>query len=108
MAAPEAGTGAGARVASRGGRGCSSLSGLPSWQADSQEVSSVSSLRFLPHLLFFDLLTRTRPAQTVLVIKYVLPHYPENYGVSWGIANVLQSSVFPSFASFYPIRRSSC
>ncbi|GAA5992738.1 hypothetical protein JCM10908_006908 [Rhodotorula pacifica] len=28
---------------------------------------------------------------TVLVIKYVLPHYPESYGVSWGIANVLQS-----------------
>ncbi|BGP54645.1 hypothetical protein JCM8202_003709 [Rhodotorula sphaerocarpa] len=28
---------------------------------------------------------------TVLVIKYVLPSYPESYGVSWGIANVLQS-----------------
>ncbi|BGP38974.1 Vacuolar protein sorting-associated protein 68 [Rhodotorula kratochvilovae] len=28
---------------------------------------------------------------TVLVIKYIIPHYPENYGVNWGVANVLQS-----------------
>ncbi|GAA5880757.1 hypothetical protein JCM16303_004340 [Sporobolomyces ruberrimus] len=28
---------------------------------------------------------------TVLVIKYVIPSYPENFGVSWGVANVIQS-----------------
>ncbi|KAI5481164.1 hypothetical protein MNV49_005599 [Pseudohyphozyma bogoriensis] len=28
---------------------------------------------------------------TVMVIKYVIPHYPENFGVPWGIANVVQS-----------------
>jgi len=30
--------------------------------------------------------------QTVLVIKYMIPHYPENFGVNWGVANVIQSS----------------
>ncbi|SCV70906.1 BQ2448_3668 [Microbotryum intermedium] len=29
---------------------------------------------------------------TVLVIKYVIPPYPSNFGVEWGVANVLQSS----------------
>lgn len=33
-------------------------------------------------------------SQTVLVIKYVVPHYPESYGINWGVANVLQSSEF--------------
>ncbi|GAA5986426.1 hypothetical protein JCM11641_000995 [Rhodosporidiobolus odoratus] len=28
---------------------------------------------------------------TVLIVKYIVPHYPEAYGVNWGIANVLQS-----------------
>ncbi|BGP14981.1 hypothetical protein JCM10213_007215 [Rhodosporidiobolus nylandii] len=28
---------------------------------------------------------------TVLIVKYIVPHYPENYGVNWGVANVLQS-----------------
>ncbi|GAA5965775.1 hypothetical protein JCM3765_007343 [Sporobolomyces pararoseus] len=28
---------------------------------------------------------------TVLVIKYMIPHYPENFGVHWGVANVIQS-----------------
>ncbi|KAK4055738.1 Vacuolar protein sorting-associated protein 68 [Microbotryomycetes sp. JL201] len=28
---------------------------------------------------------------TVLVIKYVIPSYPFNFGTQWGIANVLQS-----------------
>ncbi|SCZ98669.1 BZ3500_MvSof-1268-A1-R1_Chr7-1g09236 [Microbotryum saponariae] len=28
---------------------------------------------------------------TVLVIKYVIPPYPGNFGVEWGVANVLQS-----------------
>ncbi|GAA5871401.1 hypothetical protein JCM5296_006137 [Sporobolomyces johnsonii] len=28
---------------------------------------------------------------TVLVIKYIIPSYPENFGVSWGVANVIQS-----------------
>ena len=29
--------------------------------------------------------------QTVLVVKYVIPPYPGNFGVSYGIANVVQS-----------------
>ncbi|SGY79555.1 BQ5605_C008g05162 [Microbotryum silenes-dioicae] len=29
---------------------------------------------------------------TVLVIKYVIPPYPGNFGVEWGAANVVQSS----------------
>ncbi|GAA5889959.1 hypothetical protein JCM8208_001181 [Rhodotorula glutinis] len=28
---------------------------------------------------------------TLLLVKYVMAHYPENYGVNWGVANVLQS-----------------
>lgn len=28
---------------------------------------------------------------TVLVIKYIVPAYPESFGVNWGIANVAQS-----------------
>lgn len=31
------------------------------------------------------------------MIKYVVPHYPESYGINWGIANVLQSSEFRFF-----------
>ncbi|GAA5892849.1 Vps68p [Sporobolomyces salmoneus] len=28
---------------------------------------------------------------TVLVIKYMVPHYPGNFGIPWGVANVIQS-----------------
>jgi hypothetical protein len=28
----------------------------------------------------------------VLVIKYVIPDYPESFGINWGIENVIQSS----------------
>ncbi|GAA6029778.1 hypothetical protein JCM8097_001045 [Rhodosporidiobolus ruineniae] len=28
---------------------------------------------------------------TVLIVKYIVPHYPESYGINWGVANVIQS-----------------
>ncbi|GAA5868165.1 hypothetical protein JCM8547_003365 [Rhodosporidiobolus lusitaniae] len=28
---------------------------------------------------------------TLLIVKYIVPHYPESYGVNWGVATVLQS-----------------
>ncbi|GAA5821906.1 hypothetical protein JCM11251_004772 [Rhodosporidiobolus azoricus] len=29
---------------------------------------------------------------TVLIVKYIVPHYPEGYGINWGLANVVQSA----------------
>lgn len=31
-------------------------------------------------------------AQTVLVVKYVMPDYPDSFGISYGVAGVIQSS----------------
>lgn len=49
---------------------------------------------FLPSLVRLIWIVLYAVTQTVLVIKYVIPSYPENFGVSWGVANVIQSSQF--------------
>lgn len=43
-------------------------------------------------------------SQTILIVKYIVPGYPENFGVNWGVATVLQSSTF--LLSFTPLASS--